>query len=126
MKVLYLGATWPQPWITAAGLRTVDLIKALKSLNYSIDFFSIKKPNPFQTQAIKVLDVNHSYMPLNDEKQFKSLTSSSGSCPNIALLVASKVTPFSPVYARPIHPKHPHKKENKIVAEKLFNEGLKK
>lgn len=87
MKVLYLGATWPQPWITAAGLRTVDLIKALKSLNYSIDFFSIKKPNPFQTQAIKVLDVNHSYMPLNDEKQFKSLTSS----PNICIFETSRL-----------------------------------
>lgn len=80
MKVLYLGATWPQPWITAAGLRTVDLIKAFKSFNYTIDFFSIKKPNPFQTQAIKVLDVNHSFMPLNDEKAFKSLTSSPDIC----------------------------------------------
>ena len=80
MKLLYLGATWPQPWITAAGLRTVDLVKAFKALDYEVEFFSIKKPNPYQMQAIKVLDVKHGFIPLNNEKDFRNLTQESDIC----------------------------------------------
>lgn len=73
MKLVYIGANWPQPWITAAGLRTVELIKTFKSFELDLEFLSIKKPNPYQTQAIKALDVKFGYIALNNQKEFFKL-----------------------------------------------------
>ena len=71
MKLVYFGANWPQPWITAAGLRTVELIKSFKSFDLDIEFLSIKKPNPYQIQAIQGLDVKFGYLAINNEKEFQ-------------------------------------------------------
>ena len=87
MKILYIGANWPQPWITAAGMRTVDLIKSFKKLGFNVNFFSIKKPNPYQTKAIECLDVNYGYIPLNNLKEFKKLVKD----PEICVFETSRI-----------------------------------
>lgn len=87
MKLLYIGANWPQPWITAAGVRTIQLIKAFKKLQWEVDFLSIKKPNTYQTKTIEELDIKYSFVPLNNEKSFKELVKD----PTVCLFETSRV-----------------------------------
>mmetsp|Transcript_13514 Transcript_13514/g.25413 ORF Transcript_13514/g.25413 Transcript_13514/m.25413 type:complete len:395 (+) Transcript_13514:34-1218(+) len=70
MKALYIGSTWPQPSVSAAGVRTLGLAGSLLRLGYSLKFLSIKKPNPSQMKEIGSLDV--SYCPLNDRQAFRA------------------------------------------------------
>lgn len=70
MKALYIGSTWPQPSVSAAGVRTLGLAAGLLKIGYSLKFLSIKKPNPSQMKELGGLDVD--YCPLNDKAAFKS------------------------------------------------------
>ncbi|CAG9320393.1 unnamed protein product [Blepharisma stoltei] len=80
MRLLYIGATWPQPWVTAAGVRTIGLINAFKSFGYNVKFLSIKKENPSQIKGIEEVGVERHFCAANDEETFKSLTNEEDIC----------------------------------------------
>ena len=70
MKVVYIGASWPQPTMTAAGCRTVGMVQCLLNLGHKVTFMSYKKPNSSQMTAIRRTGVETQYCPPNDEAQF--------------------------------------------------------
>ena len=74
MKVLYIGANWPQPSVTAAGVRTIGLIQALKALGASVNFISIKKVNKYQTKDIEAQEIPFAYCPPNNPEEFQKHT----------------------------------------------------
>lgn len=73
MNVAYIGASWPQPNTTAAGSRTIGLLKCLLRLGYKVTFLTYKKPNPSQMTAISQLPIASHYCPPNDEARFQSI-----------------------------------------------------
>lgn len=73
MNVTYIGASWPQPSTTAAGSRTIGLLKCLLSLGYKVTFLTYKKPNPSQMTAISQLPIATHYCPANDEARFAAV-----------------------------------------------------
>lgn len=80
MKLLYIGANWPQPWVTAAGLRTFDIIKSLIKIGYQVEFFTIKKPNVQQIKGIKTLDIRFGYLQANNDRHFQYIAKNPDVC----------------------------------------------
>lgn len=73
MKALYLGCNWPQPSITAAGVRTVGIMRALEGLGYRVKFVSAKKPNEFQLKTLMGLGVEFEYCENNSYGEFEKV-----------------------------------------------------
>ena len=80
MNVAYIGASWPQPNTTAAGSRTIGLLKCLLRLGYQVTFLTYKKPNPSQMTAISQLPVATHYCPPNDEAHFQTVAGTPDIC----------------------------------------------
>ncbi|NNC61969.1 MAG: glycosyltransferase family 4 protein [Eudoraea sp.] len=72
-EVLYIGYTWPEPEATAAGVRTLQLLKFFKFLNYKITFCSAAAKTP-HSSSLGDYDINCISIRLNHDSFDKLIT----------------------------------------------------
>jgi len=66
-SLLLIAKNWPEPNSTAAGRRTLDLIKLFSEQGYAIHIASVAEPTPFQAD-LHALNITTHSIAVNDSK----------------------------------------------------------